>query len=189
MAGKDKLTMPVGNSNLLRLITEKALASLASEVIVVTRSTQLARIRTVDGLGIKLVHPDSRINQMSVSITTGLRAADYSSEGVLILLPDMPLIETADINKLIDNFDREKIIRGANEKKVPGHPVLFPKSLFPAIMTTNGDNGPREVIAKNEGLLKLVKLDNEKAMVDVDTPENWDQWITEYDKTGAGEGT
>ncbi|MCY3725156.1 MAG: nucleotidyltransferase family protein [Rhodobacteraceae bacterium] len=189
MAGKDKLTMPVGNSNLLKLTTEKALSSMASEVIVVTGKTQHARNRTIDGLGIKLVHPDSRINQMSVSIITGLRAVNHSSEGILILLPDMPLIETADINKLIENFHHEKIIRATNEHKDPGHPVLFPKSLFPAIMATKGDNGPREVIAMNEDLLKLVKFDNEKAMVDVDTPESWGQWVSEYNKTGAGEGT
>ena len=189
MAGKDKLTMPVGNSNLLRLTAEKALSSMATEVIVVTGRTQHERIRTIDGLGIKLVHPDSKINQMSVSIITGLNAVNHSSEGILILLPDMPLIETTDINKLIENFHHEKIIRATNEHEEPGHPVLFPKSLFPAIMTTEGDNGPREVIAMNEDLLKLVKLDNEKAMVDVDTPESWDQWISEYNKTGAGEGT
>ena len=189
MAGKDKLTMPVGNSNLLRLTTEKALSSMANEVIVVTGRTQHDRIRTIAGLGIKLVHPDSKINQMSVSIITGLNAVNHSSEGILILLPDMPLIETTDINKLIENFHHEKIIRATNEHEEPGHPVLFPKSLFPAIMATKGDNGPRQVIAMNADLLKLVKLDNEKAMVDVDTPESWDQWISEYNKTGAGEGT
>lgn len=189
MAGKDKLTMPVGNSNLLRLTTEKALSSMANEVIVVTGRTQHDRIRTIAGLGIKLVHPDSEINQMSVSIITGLNAVNHSSEGILILLPDMPLIETTDINKLIENFHHEKIIRATNEHEEPGHPVLFPKSLFPAIMATKGDNGPRQVIAMNADLLKLVKLDNEKAMVDVDTPESWDQWISEYNKTGAGEGT
>lgn len=189
MAGKDKLTMPVGNSNLLRLTTEKALSSRASEVIVVTGRTQHARNRAIDGLGIKLVHPDSRIIQMSVSIIAGLNAVHYSSEGILILLPDMPQIETADINKLIENFHHEKIVRATNERKEPGHPVLFPKSLFPAIMTTKGDYGPREVITMNEDLLKLVKLDNEKSMIDVDTPESWDQWISVYNKTGAGEGT
>ena len=174
---------------MLRLTTEKALSSMASEVIVVTRRNQHARNRIIDGLGIKLVHPDSGINQMSVSIIAGLHAAHHSSKGILILLPDMPLIETADINMLIENFHHEKIIRATNQYKEPGHPVLFPKSLFPAIMTTKGDNGPREVIAMNEDLLKLVKLDNEKAMFDVDTPESWDQWISEYNKTGAGEGT
>ena len=188
MGGTDKLTLPVNNSTLLRSTVQKALASLAGEIVVVIRKTQQIRIKETNGLDVKLVHPKSRKNEMSVSVISGLNASHASSAGILILLPDMPLVETSDINLLIDKFHPEKIIRASNAKGEPGHPVLFPRRFFSEIHLTTGDYGPREVIANHKNVLELVKLDNERALVDLDTPESWARWLSDHNG-GAGEGT
>lgn len=188
MGDKDKLTLPVNSSTLLRSTTQKALASLAKEVVVVIKKSQQERIKEVNGLDVKLVHPNSSKNEMSVSIISGLKASNPSSAGLLILLPDMPLIEVSDINILIERFHPAKIIRASSAKGKPGHPVLFPSRFFAEIHKTIGDNGPREVIAKHNNILELVKLDGDRAMVDLDTPESWARWLSDHNG-GAGEGT
>ena len=100
----------------------------------------------------------------------------------------MPLIEVSDINILIERFHPGKIIRASNAKGEPGHPVLFPSRFFAEILRTIGDNGPREVIANHKNVLELVKLDDDRAMVDLDTPESWARWLSDHNG-GAGEGT
>ena len=188
MGGIDKLTLPVNNSTLLRLATQKALASSAREVVVVIRSSQQDRIRQISDLNVKLVQPKDREIAMSASIITGLQAAHPSTAGILFLLPDMPLIEASDIDLLIGKFHPDRIIRASNAKGDPGHPVLFPRRYFAEIQYITGDNGPRDLIAKYYDLLELVQLDNERALVDLDTPTSWARWLSDHND-GAGEGT
>ncbi len=188
MGSTDKLTLPVNNSTLLRSAVQKALASLAREVVVVTKKNQYKRLREIEGLDIKLVHPDTSNDEMSVSLITGMNASHPSSAGILILLPDMPLIEVSDINMLINRYHPERILRASTPEGVPGHPVLFPRKFFSEIQLITGDKGPREVIAKHVNAVDLMELDNQKALMDLDTPESWKRWLSDqYD--GAGEGT
>ncbi len=188
MQGKDKLSLPFDNKTLLSLAVKKAMASSASEIVVVTRKTQQERIESIADLAIKLVHPETPQNEMSVSIITGLNALHPSIEGVLIVLPDMPLIEVFDINVLIEKFHPNMILRATNQKGEPGHPVLFPRKYFSEIKLIKGDNGPREVIDRHKNSLKPVPLSHNKAMMDVDTPDSWNRWLSDYN-AGAGEGT
>jgi|TARA_B100001105_G_C22375316_1_gene436951 molybdenum cofactor cytidylyltransferase len=74
------------------------------------------------------------------------------SDGILIVLGDMPKVKPKDINNLIDNFEKEKgnyiCVPIFDNKK--GNPVLFPCNIFKEIILDiediNFDHGLRNVI-------------------------------------------
>ncbi|MCY7293926.1 nucleotidyltransferase family protein [Alteromonas sp. a30] len=58
-------------------------------------------------------------------------------------------------------------------KDVIGAPAIFPAHYFPALMQLQGDVGARKVIQQSDSVV-TVSLPN--AAIDIDTPQDWQQW-------------
>ncbi|MGB3754105.1 MAG: hypothetical protein WA954_09435, partial [Parerythrobacter sp.] len=56
----------------------------------------------------------------------------------------------------------------------PGQPVIFPRRLFPALAELQGDVGGRAVLTRE--VVVTVPLAGRRALVDLDTPEEWAAW-------------
>jgi CTP:molybdopterin cytidylyltransferase MocA len=66
----------------------------------------------------------------------------------------------------------------------PGHPVLFPKDCFDDLARLDGDQGARPVLRANDHRLLRIALPGQRALIDLDTPEDWAQWRrTSADRT------
>jgi molybdenum cofactor cytidylyltransferase len=65
---------------------------------------------------------------------------------------------------------------GGSEIVVPvyrgerGHPVIFARSIFAELLETRGDQGARDVIARNPARVRMLEFDA-PLPIDVDTPE------------------
>ena len=66
--------------------------------------------------------------------------------------------------------------RGTAEDGTPGHPVLFPRDCFPALLALSGDMGAKAVLAANIPRVRDVPLPGRRALTDLDTPEAWQAW-------------
>ncbi len=176
MRGKDKLLLETGGVSLLRRAVMAGLASAGSEVIVILRRNHRRRRMSLAGLDHIVAYSDSAVNEMSASLKAGLTRVSQRSCGVLILLPDMPSIETRHINALISGFDGQRITRARTAGGRPGHPVIFPRQHFSWIRTAHGDRGAALRFANVETAICWVDFPGNLASRDIDTPEDWEAW-------------
>lgn len=174
MRGGDKLTEEVGEMPLLR---RQALAALAAcpDVIVVLPPDRPARATALEGLAVRKVIAEDAREGMSASLRAGLRVAE--GKGAIVLPADMPELGAAELALMAGAFREtpDRILRGASGD-TPGHPVIFPADLWPALMRMTGDQGGREVIAANRDRVRLIPLPGRAALTDLDTPEDWAAW-------------
>ena len=161
----------------LPLVRRSALAALESQaesVTVVTgfRGDDVAA--ALEGLALRRVQNPDHAAGMGGSLAAGARAAlaeAPEAEGLLIALADMPTVSSAHMNALIAAFRRAEgraILRATAEGK-PGHPVIFPKALFPALLRLTGDEGARWIVAASGAQVLGVEV-GAAALLDVDRP-------------------
>lgn len=177
MRGPDKLMQKVGREPLLRRIAETALATGAPVTVTLPPGAD-ARRAALAGLPLRLVEvPDAALG-MSRSLVRGIAALAPGAgpaDGVMILPADMPSFTPAALSDLIARFRAEPglILRGGGEDGEPGHPAIFPRALWPALMQVSGDEGGRSVLRAQPDLVRVIPLPGRMALLDLDTPEDW----------------
>jgi molybdenum cofactor cytidylyltransferase len=95
-----------------------------------------------------------------------------AASGAMIMLADMPLVRSADINRMIEAFliaGGLSIVRATSRGR-NGNPVILPRSLFEEAKAIEGDIGARNIVESSR--LDVIEVEiGEAALVDVDTPE------------------
>jgi len=112
MGGPNKLLAELDGKKLVRIATEQALASKASEVIVVTgHQTELIE-QALQGLKVRFVKNPDFAGGIASSVKAGIAAVPEACDGAVVCLGDMPLIDAGLIDRLIDAFapDRGNLI-------------------------------------------------------------------------------
>jgi len=182
MGGRDKLLEPVDGEALLRRQARAALRSGATVLVTLPRRAGGPRAEALEGLsGFRTAYVKAD-EGMAASLRCGAATARAErAAGLMVALPDMPEIETADISALIDSFSEtpDICLRAAAEDGRPGHPVIFPARLLPALEGVAGDVGGRDVLEGED--VRAVPLQGARALTDLDTPEAWSSW---REKTG-----
>ena len=176
MRGHDKLLEPVGGVPALRRCAERALASNADAVAIVVGPGQDARRRALAGLDVAIIESEESVQGLSQSIRSGLEAAPPETAALMVLLPDMPEIETDDMNAVIAERGIADIVRAATIDGRPGHPVLIARELFPQLTRLEGDQGARSIIKPEQNQVRLIPRPGKRALLDLDTPEEWAAW-------------
>ena len=177
MGGADKLLLDVDGMPLLRRTVMRALATDNAVIVALPRDPP-DRLDAIDDLPVKTVFVDKPDLGMSQSIVSGVRAIKDTCDGVMILPADMPDIDTSDMAKVIECFQQlgaRHICRATTDKGAAGHPVIFPKSDFPALLELSGDEGGRSIL-KAADHIELIPLKGNRALTDLDTPEAWEDW-------------
>ncbi|MGH6925718.1 MAG: NTP transferase domain-containing protein [Propylenella sp.] len=172
MGGPNKLLARFGGEALVRRVAERALASKADPVIVVTGHKAAEISAALDGLDVRVVHNPDFADGLATSLKAGLQVVPEQAGGALVLLADMPEITTAVIDRLIAAFRArpEPAIVLPTIAGKRGNPVLWSRAFFPELMTVTGDTGARHILARHEEAVERVEI-GAAAGVDVDTPE------------------
>jgi molybdenum cofactor cytidylyltransferase len=173
MGGPNKLLAELEGKKLVRIATEQALASRASEVIVVTGHQAELVERALDGLKVKFVRNPNFASGLASSVKAGIAAVSENCDGAVVCLGDMPLIDANLIDRLIDSFapDRGNLIVVPVSDGRRGNPVLWSRRFFGELMTLDGDVGARHLIAKHGEAVAEVPVDGDSAFLDIDTPQ------------------
>ena len=178
MRGTDKLLEPVSGQPLLRRQAEMAL-SLVPHVIVTHRNPDPERLAALHGLTLHLVPVLDAAEGMAASLRAGAaKAMALNAAGLMILPGDMPDLTRDDLARLIAAFDQapEMIHRAAAADGRPGHPVLIPGDLISELSLLTGDLGAKSMLARYKTRIRLHKLPEDHALIDLDTPEAWAAW-------------
>ena len=176
MAPRDKLLEPVRGEPILRR-TARIAGAASQTVIVILPPDRPLRMAAIDGMLLDRVIADDAALGMSASLRAGILAAP-PAPGLMVLPADMPGLETSDLAHMIALFaqDPSRLLRGTSVSGQPGHPAIFPADLWPALAALTGDEGGRSVIVANRHRLTLVRLPGDRATLDLDTPEDWENW-------------
>jgi molybdenum cofactor cytidylyltransferase len=173
MGGPNKLLAELSGKKLVRIATEQALASKASEVIVVTGHQSELVEQALEGLSVKLVRNPDFAGGLASSVKAGIAAVPADADGALICLGDMPLIDAMLIDRLIEAFDPDRgnlvVVPVADGRR--GNPVLWSRRFFGELLTLDGDTGARHLIAKHAEAVAEVPVEGISAFLDIDTPQ------------------
>lgn len=177
MRGADKLLEEVDGEALLRRQVRRALAA-GGPVIVCLPPDARTRGAALDGLAVRAVTVPDPSEGMAAAIRAGLAVLPGDALAVMILLPDLPDIESADIAAMIAAFRADPaapILRATAEDGTPGHPVIFPRRHVAALARATGDAGGRAIL-QGAADLRAFPLTGRRAVTDLDTPEAWADW-------------
>jgi molybdenum cofactor cytidylyltransferase len=173
MGGPNKLLAELDGKKLVRIATEQALASKASEVVVVTGHQADLVEQALQGLKVKFVRNPDFAGGLASSVKAGISAVSAEADSAVICLGDMPLIDSSLIDRLIENFapDRGNLIVVPVADGRRGNPVLWSRRFFRELMTLDGDIGARHLIARHAEAVAEVPVEGNGAFLDIDTPQ------------------
>jgi len=154
-------------------VAEQALASKATDVVVVTGHQADDVRKALQGLNVRFAHNPDYAEGLAGSVKAGIAAVPDSADGALVCLGDMPLISSELINRLIDTFapDNGNLIVVPVSDGRRGNPVLWSRRFFAELMTLDGDIGARHLIAKHGEAVAEVPVEGQAAFLDIDTPQ------------------
>jgi len=176
MGGPNKMLAELQGKKLVRIAAEQALASKASEVIVVTGHQAELVEQALRGLKVKFARNPDFAGGLASSVKTGISAVAGDADGAVICLGDMPLIDAHLIDRLIEAFapDRGNLIVVPVAEGRRGNPVLWSRRFFSELMTLEGDIGARHLIARHGEAVAEVPVEGDGAFLDIDTPQALD---------------
>ena len=121
---------------------------------------------------------------MGSSIRLGVQAVASSAnkhDGVLILVCDQPYLSESSIKDLIAlQAIKNTAIAASFYANIAGTPALFHQSVFSDLLALKGDQGAKRIIQERDQ--ELAKLQFEKGVLDIDTPEDYQQLLKEASK-------
>jgi molybdenum cofactor cytidylyltransferase len=173
MGGPNKMLAELGGKPLVRLVTEQALASTASPVIVVTGHQAEDVEAALAGLNVTFVRNPDFASGLASSVKTGIGAVPADAAGAMVCLGDMPLIDAKLIDKLIGAFSPERgsliVVPTSDGRR--GNPVLWSRRFFGELMGLSGDIGGRHLVDHHSEAVVEVPVDGDGAFLDIDTPQ------------------
>jgi molybdenum cofactor cytidylyltransferase len=170
--GANKLLMPVAGAPVLTQ-TLRALDSAGlTNRLVVTGHDQDA-VEAILPAGAARVHNPAFASGMASSLKAGIAALRPDIDAALVVLGDMPAVRPADLGALIAAFgpDDGRGIVVPTYRGKRGHPVLFGRAFWPAILAAEGDQGARQALIDNADSVCEVAIDHPGVAMDADTPE------------------
>ncbi len=160
-----------------RTFVEHAVALLKSapceELVVVCPPSQSARYRAVIGDGGRLVENPAPNRGMLSSLAIGMDALSGSVTHAMVTLVDTPLISTETAVLLVGQMRKtpDRIIVPCHANQ-PGHPVIYPRSLWAPLVGWSGPEGARGFMAARADLTLPMEVPDEAILQDFDTPED-----------------
>lgn len=168
--GSDKLMAPLHGRPVIAW-SASALATIVDQTWAVVPPDALSLHAVLSPLGVRLVAHPGRDAGMGSSIAIGVAALPPEADAVIIALGDQPTVSSAVAVALIDRW-RVTRTRAVVPQYLDGrgHPVLFGRDSFPALLALRHDEGARSVVSAAGAAVEQVPVDA-LLPLDVDTPE------------------
>ncbi len=184
MRGGDKLLEPVNGVPQLARAVRAALAT-GCAVTVTLRPEDTARRSVLSTLEVTRIAVPDAAEGMAASLRRGA-AACPPGHALMVLPADMPEIGAADLERVLAaaHVARGRIVRATSADGRAGQPVLFPPRLVPRFSGLTGDTGARSLLAGET--VATIALPGERALTDLDTPEDWAAWRLRADEGRGG---
>jgi molybdenum cofactor cytidylyltransferase len=175
---KALLAAPDGRPFVVR-VAHTLIEGGADDVVIVTGPAHDA---IVDALGthelvarVRVVpNPDPDRGQLSSLLTGMASVVNERTEGLIVTLVDVPLVEAGTVRAVVDAWKARRawIVRPAIGSR-HGHPVIFDRHLFGALREAPPELGAKSVVRAHAAAIENVTTTDHGCLVDVDTPEDF----------------
>ena len=184
--GQPKLLLPWHGVPLVRHVARLALRSGIDELIVVIGYRAAHVSAALADLPLRIVENEHFLEGQSTSLRAGLAAVSATTDAAIVLLADQPLLRPATIDALVRCYQEHAplavVPRYQGQR---GNPVLFARTLFPALQTISGDQGARAVIHEHQDRVQWLDTADQGVLLDVDTPDMYQQLVEREADSGA----
>ena len=156
-------------------IVEKVLDLKVNKIICVTQYEEIKE--ALLNTNINVVMNNNSSLGISSSIKLGINF-DRNADGYMFMVCDQPFISIESLNLVIDNFikgDKGIVCVGCGNNK--GNPVIFSKRYIDELLSLEGDCGGKKIVKGHLNDLKIVNVDNEIELLDIDTQEEFGKII------------
>ena len=134
---------------------------------------EAARVaEALSDLNVVVVHNPAFAEGLSGSLRTGLEALPADCDGALILLGDMPKIDSGVLTALIAAFAARDAICVPVHRGKRGNPILWGAAHFAEMMSLTGDAGAKRLLPRHEARVREVPVASSGIFADVDTPSD-----------------
>lgn len=166
-------------------VIEQALHSILScgirQLTVVTGCRSAEVEQAVSKLNVAcIVNADYRQGMFS-SVMAGLQSCDESTEAVLLLPGDMPLVKRHTIRRVIRAYyaSGADVVYPVFEGQ-RGHPPLISRRCFPAILQGGPTDTLRTILSRFEPSMAEVEVMDAGIVTDVDTPADYQDAVRRH---------
>jgi molybdenum cofactor cytidylyltransferase len=172
--GRPKQLLRIGERTLIEHVVERAMSSSLDEIVVVTGAHGEAVKAALDGRHVRIIINERFREGQGTSLAAGIRSLGDEVDAAVVLLGDQPGIASVVIDRVAEaRRERGASIVMAEYGLKRGHPVLFGREHFPALMALDGDRGGREIIVRHPSEVSVVPADRKSIPPDIDTEEDW----------------
>ena len=179
MGGRVKALLDLNGKTFVENIIENMSdISLGELILVLGAHSDEIRDR-VKRYNIKIVINDNWKNGQIESLRAGIRNLSSECEGAMFTLVDHPMVALSTYNKLVDIWSGDKssiVLPSYNMRK--GHPAIFPRFLFDAVLSREFPGGARDILKENREIIRFVTVDDPGIVKDVDTMEDYNRLKT-----------
>jgi molybdenum cofactor cytidylyltransferase len=186
--GENKLALPLKKTTVGSFAFQAALKSELEHIIVVAKEEDC--LAWMDPSFFQepfkekwsLARCQDAVLGQAHSLKCGLNAAlKWNPYGIMILLADQPFLTIKAINELIflgEQIQKKKELTevsyvGASFQGIPRPPILFFQQAIPFLLELNGDEGARQLLQKSILKGRLLEVEDESILFDLDTKEDY----------------
>ena len=173
---KLRASLPDGTSMLEQCF--KNISQVTDNIIVVGRE-DLRDAGTYSFLpsatGLQFVICPDAASGMGHSLASAIPHIPDSWTSAMVCLGDMPFIQPATLQAIIDNSNEDNIVTPTWQSK-RGHPVSFGRRYFSGLAASSGDTGGRHLIRHHSHHVVEVQTDDPGIVQDIDTQEALQQY-------------
>lgn len=186
--GKAKQLLRYEGKTLLRRAAQAGLDSQCRPVIVVLGAEANSLRHEIADMEAQIVINREWSEGMSTSIRCGLAALEAATLGeaqaAILMLCDQPFVTTTVINRLLETYHAGHSPLVASEYEATGErthgvPALFSRALFVELMSLNGAEGAKSLIARHHSEAAIIAVP--EAAFDVDTPDDYQVLLKRFD--------
>ena len=175
--GRPKQLLEYEGKPLLEAVLERVNASSLDDVVVVLGAAAAEiQERVSFGRARAIVNPDHS-SGMASSLRAGLAALGPEVDRAVVILGDQPDIGAPMLDDLLALQASSRLPAAALDFQGITHPpVVLDRSLWPDVMSLEGDVGCRAVIrGRPEDVARLAHATGHRHPIDVDTPEDYER--------------
>ena len=177
---ENKLLAKVGGQPIVAKVAREIAAGGVAEIVVVTGAEHEAYVSALSDMPVRLVANGRWNDGIGSSIATGVRALSATLEGAFVVPGDLPNLEAGVFRRLGASFaanDGRCVIVPVNAEGAQRNPVLWPRSLFPALAALTGAKGGKALLETVGDRRVDVTFDEEALFADIDTPDEYARLI------------
>ena len=173
--GSPKQLLTYTGKSLLQLAIDKAKENGPDQVIVVLGSSMQLIESKISTEDITIVENTNWESGLASSIQAGINALKKISndiDAIILMVCDQPFVDAKILKALIhEQAESGHAIVGCKYDDTKGIPALFHKSIFPELLSLEGDTGAKKLFEKYKDVASFVYFQD--GGIDIDTSEDY----------------